>query len=91
MENNITKRGSTALVTALVLIALMKYGEYSLAGLLVITLVFGAVTTFLDRKNLGYGLLIGALLYALVSLLFGWTFMEGWGRPEDILQGNFKK
>ena len=88
--NDWLNRIGYALVVAGIELVLLKYGQFAIAGIVVIFLLFGGMSVLMGHKRLGYGLLIGTVLFALVALLFGWTFMEGWARPEDIFQGKFK-
>ncbi|MBL7816742.1 MAG: hypothetical protein JNL70_17105 [Saprospiraceae bacterium] len=86
MGNFLNKSG-IALVACLIELAMVKYGEFAFGGIFVIFMLVGGMMILMGHKNAGWGILSGTILFILVLLLFGWTFMEGWPGPQEFMNG----
>lgn len=86
MKNWLNKTG-IALATCLVELALVRFGDFAFGGIFVIFALVGGMMILMGHKNYGWGILIGTILFILILLLFGWTFMEGWPGPQEYMNG----
>ncbi len=68
-------------------LALVKYGKFAFGGIMVVVGLFGGLMILMGHKKWGWGMVIGTILFTLVLLLFGWTFMEGWPGPGEFMDG----
>ena len=72
-----------AVISCILELALVKYGQFAFGGLIIIFGVFGALAWLMGHKNLGIGLIVGLVLFCIILLLFGYLFMTGWISPQD--------
>ena len=72
-----------AVISCILELALVKYGQFAFFGLIIIFGVFGALAWLMGHKNLGIGLIVGLVLFCIILLLFGYLFMDGWINPQD--------
>ncbi len=86
MKELLSKVGIT-LAICLIELALVKFGQFAFGGIIVVVGLFGGLMILMGHKNWGWGMVIGTLLFTIVLLLFGWTFMEGWPGPQEFIDG----
>ena len=86
MKDFFSKLG-VILAVCLAELALVKFGQFAFGGIIVIVGLFGGLMVLMGHKKWGWGMLIGTILFTLVLLLFGWTFMEGWPGPGEFMEG----
>ena len=86
MKELLSKIGTT-LAICLVELAVVKYGKFAFGGIMVVVVLFGGLMILMGHKKWGWGMVIGTILFTLVLLLFGWTFMEGWPGPGEFMDG----
>ena len=86
MKDSINKFG-IALAACLIQLALVKFGQFAFGGLIVIFALIGGLILLMGHKSTGWGIIIGTILFTLVLLLLGWTFMEGWPGPQEFMDG----
>ena len=68
-------------------LALVKFGQFAFGGITVVVGLFGGLMILMGHKKWGWGMVIGTILFTIVLLLFGWTFMEGWPGPQEFMDG----
>jgi hypothetical protein len=83
---NWKQRIITSLGTALFLIFMLKYMHFSFWTLIVLPLLLGGLMWALEHRNFAIGIIIGTVLFTVFMSLFGWTFMEGWVKPEEYIK-----
>ena len=81
MKDWTNKIGYT-LLFCLIQLALVKYGHFAFGGVMFIFGLFGGLIYVMGHKAIGFGMLVGMLVFSFVLLLFGGFFMEGWISPE---------
>ena len=81
--NDWLNRIGYALVVAGIELTLLKYGQFAIAGIIIIFFLFGGMSVLMGHKRLGYGLLIGTILFTFIALYFGHLFMEDWPTPGE--------
>jgi hypothetical protein len=86
MENSLNKFG-IALAACLIELALVKYGHFAFGGLIVIFALIGGLMILMGHKSIGWGMVLGTIVFTFVLLLLGWTFMEGWLTPQEMWDG----
>jgi membrane protein implicated in regulation of membrane protease activity len=86
MKDSLSKFG-IALAMCLVELALVKFGQFAFGGLIVIFLLIGGLMVLMGHKSLGWGMVLGTIVFTLVLLLLGWTFMDGWPGPQEFMDG----
>ena len=86
MKDWTNKIGYT-LLFCIIQLALVKYGQFAFGGVMFIFGLFGALIYLMGHKTIGFGMLVGMLLFTFVLLIFGWAFMEGWVSPQDFWNG----
>lgn len=86
MKNWLNNAGIT-LAACLVELALVRFGDFAFGGIFVIFALVGGMMILMGHKKYGWGILIGTILFILILLLFGWTFMEGWPGPQEYMNG----
>ncbi len=86
MKDWLNKSG-IALVVCLAELILVRYGEFAFGGVFVIFILIGGLIALMGHKNYGWGIVSGTVLFIVVLLLLGWTFMPGWPGPQEFLNG----
>ena len=74
------------LITAVVLVLILKFMHFSFWTLIVLPLMLGGLTWALEHRNFAWGIFLGTLIFTLFMSIFGWTIMEGWVKPEDFFK-----
>ncbi len=69
---------------------MVKYGKFAFGGVIAMFLFFGFMTSLMGHKHLGRSAYIGTLLFSIVLLFFGYTFMKGWLSPEEFMRSRGK-
>lgn len=72
-----------AVMSCIIELALVKFGQFAFGGLIIIFGLFGALAWLMGHKNLGIGLIVGLVFFCIVLLIFGYLFMDGWVSPQD--------
>jgi hypothetical protein len=80
-------RFGIAVAVCFIGLSLVKFGEFAFGGIFVIFILVGGLILLMGHKNLGWGIVIGTLLFITILLLFGYLFMEGWPGPQEYLEG----
>lgn len=86
MKEALNKYG-IALAACLIQLALVKYGQFAFGGLIVIFALIGGLMVLMGHKSFGWGIVIGTIVFTVVLLLLGWTFMDGWPGPQEYMDG----
>ena len=76
-----------AVISCVIELGLVKYGQFAFGGILAIAGIFGALAWLMGHKNLGRGMVLGLIFFSIILLLFGYYFMEGWLSPQDYFKG----
>jgi hypothetical protein len=89
--NNWSSKFGYTLLFCLIQLALVKYGQFAFGGIMFIFGLFGALIYIMGHKAIGFGMVVGMLIFSFVLLLFGGFFMEGWISPEKWWENYQKK
>jgi len=65
---------------------MVKYGKFAFGGVIAMFLFFGFMTSIMGHKDLGRSSYLGTIIFAIILLFFGWTFMKGWLSPEEFMK-----
>ena len=76
-----------ALLFCLIQIVLVKFGKFAFGGLIFLFGIIGGLLVLMGHKKLGWGMVIGTLLFGGFIAAFGYLFMEGWVSAADYWSG----